>query len=102
MDFTTLIWLFVIFAALTPAFQRKCQEACRRFVIQRFERKRSSRVITLIHRQETMSFLGMPFSRYLDVDDSDQVLPAVRLTPEDMPVDLMLHTQADWCWLPSR
>lgn len=92
MDFTTLIWLFFIFAAFTPALQRKYQEACRRFAIQRFEKKRKSRVITLIHRQETMSFLGIPFSRYLDVDDSEQVLRAIRLTPEDMPVDLILHT----------
>ncbi len=92
MDFTTLIWLFFIFAALTPALQRRYQEACRRFVIQRFEKKRQSRVITLIHRQETMSFLGIPFSRYLDVDDSEQILRAVRLTPEDMPLDLILHT----------
>jgi ClpP class serine protease len=92
MDFTTIIWLFFIFAALTPALQRRYREACRRFVIQRFEKKRKSRVITLIHRQETMSFLGIPFSRYLDIDDSEQVLRAIRLTPEDMPVDLILHT----------
>lgn len=92
MDFTTLIWLFFIFAAFTPALQRRYQEACRRFVIQRFEKKRGSRVITLIHRQETMSFLGIPFSRHLDVDDSEQVLRAVRLTPEDLPLDLILHT----------
>lgn len=92
MDSTTLIWLFLIFAAFTPALQRRYQEACRRFVIQRFEKKRKSRAITLIHRQETMSFLGIPFTRYLDVDDSEQILRAVRLTPEDMPVDLILHT----------
>jgi ClpP class serine protease len=92
MDFTNLIWLFFIFAAFTPALQRRYQEACRRFVIQRFEKKRESRVITLIHRQETISFLGIPFSRYLDVDDSEQVLRAIRLTPEDMPLDLILHT----------
>ncbi len=92
MDFTTLIWLFLIFAAFTPALQRRYREACRRFVIQRFEKKRKSRVITLIHRQETMSFLGIPFSRYLDIDDSEQVLRAIRLTPQDMPVDLILHT----------
>jgi ClpP class serine protease len=92
MDFSTLIWLFLIFAAFTPALQRRYQEACRRFVLQRLEKKRGSRVITLIHRQETMSFLGIPFSRHLDVDDSEQVLRAVRLTPEDMPLDLVLHT----------
>jgi hypothetical protein len=31
MDFTTLIWLFIIFAAFTPAMQRRYQEACRRW-----------------------------------------------------------------------
>jgi ClpP class serine protease len=92
MDFTTLIWLFVILAAFTPALQRKCQEACRRSVIHRCEKRRNPRIITLIHQQETMSFLGIPFSRHLDVDDSEQVLGVVRLTPEDMPVDVMLHT----------
>lgn len=92
MDFTILIFLFFLLAALTPALQRRYQQACRRFVIQRFEKKRGSRVITLIHRQETMSFLGIPISRYLDVDDSEQILRAVRLTPADMPVDLILHT----------
>jgi len=25
-----------------------------------------------------MSFLGIPFSRYLDIDDSEQVLRAIR------------------------
>ncbi len=54
--------------------------------------ERNSRIITLIHRQETISSLGIPFSRYLDVDDSEQVLRAVRLAPEDVPVDLILHT----------
>jgi len=63
MDFTTLPWLLLDFAAFTPALQRRYQEACRRFVIQRFEEKRRPRVITLIHRQETMSLLGIPFSR---------------------------------------
>ncbi|HEM61446.1 MAG TPA: hypothetical protein ENO24_04070 [Chloroflexi bacterium] len=92
MDFTTLIWLFFIFAALTPALQRRYQQACRQFIIRRFEKKRGSRVITLIHRQETMSLLGIPISRYLDVDDSEQILRAIRLTPAEMPVDLILHT----------
>jgi hypothetical protein len=66
MDFTTLIWLFLIFAAFTPALQRGYQEARRCFVIQRLEKKRNSRVVALIDRQETISFLGIPFSRYLD------------------------------------
>src|SRR5437870_6279551 len=46
----------------------------------------------MIHRQETMSFLGFPIARYIDIEDSEQVLRAVRLTPPDMPIDFLLHT----------
>ena len=64
----------------------------RRELIRRLEQARGSRVITLIHRQETMSLLGLPFGRYIDIDDSEQLLRAIRLTPPEMPIDLLLHT----------
>ena len=35
----------------------------------------------LIHRQETMSFLGFPIIRHIDIDDSESVLKAIRGTP---------------------
>lgn len=56
------------------------------------EGKRHSRVISMIHRQETMSFLGIPIARYIDIEDSEAVLRAIRLTPPEMPLDLVLHT----------
>jgi ClpP class serine protease len=46
----------------------------------------------MIHRQETMSLLGFPVARYIDIEDSEQVLRAIRMTPTDMPIDLVLHT----------
>jgi ClpP class serine protease len=46
----------------------------------------------MIHRQETMSFLGFPVARYIDIEDSEQVLRAIRFTPPDMAIDLVLHT----------
>jgi ClpP class serine protease len=49
-------------------------------------------VVTLIHRQEVLSFLGIPLARYIDIDDSEQVLRAIRTTPKDVPIDLILHT----------
>ncbi len=49
-------------------------------------------MITLIHRQETVSLLGLPFGRYIDIDDSEQLLRAIRMTPPEMPIDLLLHT----------
>ncbi len=55
-------------------------------------KKRKSVVVTLIHRQEVLSFLGIPLARYIDIDDSEQVLRAIRTTPKDVPIDLILHT----------
>jgi len=46
----------------------------------------------MIHRQEVMSFLGFPITRYIDIEDSERVLRAIRMTPPDMPIDLVLHT----------
>lgn len=36
--------------------------------------------------------LGVPFYRFIDIDDSEAVLRAIRLTPDDTPIDLLLHT----------
>jgi len=55
-------------------------------------KRRKSVVVTLIHRQEILSFLGIPLARYIDIDDSEQVLRAIRNTPKDVPIDLILHT----------
>jgi ClpP class serine protease len=60
--------------------------------IQKLERTRGSRVITLIHRQESVSLLGIPLRRFIDVEDSEQVLRAIRLTPDTVPIDLVAHT----------
>jgi ClpP class serine protease len=57
-----------------------------------FESQRRTRLITMIHRQETMSFLGFPIARYIDIEDSEQVLRAIRLTPPDLSIDIVLHT----------
>jgi ClpP class serine protease len=49
-------------------------------------------VILLVHRQETMSFLGFPMFRYIDVNDSEEVLRAIQLTDPTVPLDIVLHT----------
>jgi ClpP class serine protease len=56
------------------------------------ERERGSRVIALIHRQETMSFLGFPLVHYIDINDSEAILRAIKLTDDKVPIDLILHT----------
>jgi len=58
----------------------------------KLQKKRGSRVITLIHRQESLNLLGIPLSKYINIEDSEQVLRAIRMTPDDVPIDLIVHT----------
>src|ERR671923_695114 len=67
-------------------------DAARARVLTGFQNERKSRVIAMIHRQETVSFLGVPVSSYINIADSEDVLRAIRLTPDDQPIDLILHT----------
>ena len=67
-------------------------ESSRRRLIGEIERKRGSRVILLAHRQETMSFLGFPIVRYIDVNNSEELIRAIHLTDPSVPIDLILHT----------
>jgi ClpP class serine protease len=92
MDPLSLLWLFFILASLQPALQRQYLVVQRRRRLEAISRSRNATVITLIHRQETMSFLGFPLVRYIDIDDSEGVLRAIRDTPDDQPIELILHT----------
>src|SRR5947209_9948444 len=75
-----VLWMFFLFSALQPVLKQRFLEASRQRLIASIERRRSSRVILLVHRQETMSILGFPVFRYIDVNDSEEVLRAIHLT----------------------
>ena len=90
-----VIWMFFVFSALQPVLKQRFLEASRQRLIARIERQRNSRVILLVHRQEQMSFLGFPVYRYIDVNDSEEVLRAIHLTDPAVPIDIVLHTPGD-------
>lgn len=92
MGFFDLLWIFFIISALQPALQRRLLEMRRLRLLTALERQRGSRAIALVHRQETMSLLGFPLLRYIDINDSEEVLRAIQLTSPDLPIDLILHT----------
>ncbi len=92
MDWSTLLILFIVLSSLLPMFRQRKTEMDRVNLIRTIEKRRGSRVITLIHRQESLSFLGFAFGRYINIEDSEHVLRAIRLTPDDMPIDIILHT----------
>src|SRR3989449_381254 len=67
-------------------------DAERARVIERFQQERKSRVIAMIHRKDTQSLFGVPFSQSITIEDSEAILRAIRLTPPEQPLDLILHT----------
>ena len=92
MSVFELLWLFFIASSLVPLYRQRQVERARLATLRRMERERGSRVITLIHRQESYSLLGMFSRRFITIEDSEAVLRAIRLTPESVPIDLVLHT----------
>ncbi len=92
MDLGQIFWLFFVLSALQPVLKQRLLENSRQRLLARLERQRNSRVILLVHRQETMSLLGFPLMRYIDINDSEDVIRACVMTDPDVPVDLVLHT----------
>ncbi|MGH2523273.1 MAG: SDH family Clp fold serine proteinase [Anaerolineales bacterium] len=92
MSIIDLLWIFFIISSLQPVIRQKILEAARVRLLRDIEQKRGSRVIALIHRQETLSLLGFPIARYIDIQDSEEVLRAIKLTDPNVPIDLILHT----------
>jgi len=92
MDPLSLLWLFFILSSLQPAAQRQWLIARRRSALATISRKRSATVITLIHRQESLSLFGFPLVRYIDIDDAEGILRAINETPQGRPIEIILHT----------
>src|SRR5205814_5014158 len=87
-----IFWLFFMLSALQPIIKQKLLEASRKRLIALIERERKSRVVMLVHRQETMSLLGFPVFRYIDINDSEDVIRAIHLTDPEIPLNLVLNT----------
>ena len=87
-----LFWMILILSMFYPMVKASSLRSARVAVIREIERKRGSRVITLIHRQESMNFFGIAMRRFIDIEDSEEVLRAIKMTPDDMPIDFIIHT----------
>ena len=87
-----IFWMVLILSFFIPFIRANVQKSTRETLIKQLEMKRKSRVITLIHRQESMNFFGLTFGRYINIEDSEEILRAIKLTPVDMPIDIILHT----------
>jgi len=87
-----LFWLLLILMLLFQWFRTPSLDGKRLATIEAMQKERGTRVITLIHRQETVSLFGIPINRFIDIDDAEAILRAIRLTPAEKPIDLIIHT----------
>jgi ClpP class serine protease len=92
IDFSSLIWIFVLFVALQPLLTGRWSTMQRMRMIRAIEQTHGSRVITMIHRQERRSLFGFSVARHIDLEDAQTIIAAIKETPRDMPIDLILHT----------
>ncbi|WP_425408770.1 SDH family Clp fold serine proteinase [Hyphococcus sp.] len=83
-----LILLFII--ARNIGNKQRHAELVSKFA--KVQKKRKSRIIAIVHRQEPMGLLGIPMLRYIDLNDAEDVLDAIRKTPPSKPLELILHT----------
>lgn len=63
MDLGTYLLIALLAAALQPIVRQRLMEAARQRVLKPIEGNRGSRVILLVHREETMSLVGLPLMR---------------------------------------
>lgn len=85
-------WLFFLYLLLWPQMQYRQLQLMRARLLQRLSRKRNSTVITMIHRQESIGLFGIPFYKFISIEDSEEILRAIRMAPKDKPIDLIIHT----------
>jgi ClpP class serine protease len=102
VDPLSLLWFYFILASLQPVIQRQWLVVQRRRRLAQIASTRGATVITMIHRQETMSFLGFPIVRYIDIDDAESTLRAIRETPRGRPIEIILHTPGGLVFAASQ
>jgi ClpP class serine protease len=91
-DFSTLFWIFIAITLLQPLFAARWYAVRRAQAIRAVEKLHGSRVITMIHRQEKRSLFGFSVARHIDLEDAQTIIAAIKDTPEDMPIDFVIHT----------
>jgi ClpP class serine protease len=91
-DFSTLFWIFIAITLLQPLLAARWYVVRRAQAIRTIEKLHGTRVITMIHRQERRSLFGFAVSRHIDLEDAQTIIAAIKDTPEDMPIDFVIHT----------
>ncbi len=91
-DFLIIIGIFIfLYLLMYPQLQMRAARRRRLIKIREMEEKWGTKVLTMIHRKEAISIFGLPVYQFIDVEDAEEILRAIR-EAKDKPVDLILHT----------
>jgi ClpP class serine protease len=91
-DFSSIFFIVIALLALQPLLMGRWYAMRRAQAIRAVEKEHGTRVITMIHRQERRSLFGFAVSRHIDLEDAQTVIAAIKDTPDDTPIDLIIHT----------
>ena len=69
-----LFWLLIIIVIVKQSCAPYWMNSARTSLLEKFQKQRKSLVIALIHREDTVSFFGVPISSYISIEDSESVL----------------------------
>ena len=92
VDFSTLLLLVFVALTLQPILMGRWFALRRAQSIRQIESAHKTRVITMIHRQEKRSLFGMSIARHIDLEDAQSIISAIKETPDEVPIDLIVHT----------
>lgn len=88
----TVGWVLLFLTFFWTALTAKVSNYGRERILNEIEKQRNTQVITLIHRMETIGFLGIPVKKYIQVEDAEAILTKIRDIPDEKPIDMILHT----------
>ncbi len=91
-DFSSILFILIAIMVLQPVIMGRWYALRRAQAIRAIEKEHGTRVITMIHRQEKRSLFGFSVSRHIDLEDAQTVIAAIKETPDDIPIDLVIHT----------
>lgn len=91
-DFSSIIFIVFAIMALQPLLMGRWYAIRRAQAIRGIEKDHGTRVITMIHRQEKRSLFGFAVPQHIDLEDAKTVIAAIKETPDNIPIDLIVHT----------
>ncbi|MEM2284450.1 MAG: hypothetical protein QXL29_07560 [Zestosphaera sp.] len=88
--FFFIIWIFVSF--MYPQLRYSSLRNARVSIIRSLESYYNTKVITLIHRHERITLFGILLYKFINIEDYEEILRAIRSTPPDRSIMLIIHT----------